>query len=143
METKQTQRGIEYDLEIVSFHNWNRTTTFEVLATVENGSEVFYIDVDNQGYHFVFDDYDEAALDFTEVEQWADATDISWAVGEIQKKCIMKSFDNKHYAYTVHTNDTFVITIMVFEKFLGSLSNVVETYHLTGLEQVNDFLSEN
>lgn len=140
MKTKQTQRGIEYDLEIVSFHNGNKTSTFEVLATVENCTKTFEIEVDNYGLPFTYDDADEAELDLTEVEQWADSTEISWAVSEIQKKCIIKSVDNKYYAYTVYTNDTFVITIMVFEKVVGHIGNVVEAYNLKGLEQVNDWL---
>lgn len=143
MKTKQTQRGIEYDLEIVSFHNGNKTTTFEVLATVENGSKSFEIEEEHHGNPFTYDDVNEAELDLTEVEQWADATEISWAVSEIQKKCIMKSVDNKYYAYTVYTNDTFTVSVMVFEKVVGHIGNVVEAYNLKGLEQVNEFLNSN
>lgn len=139
----KTKRNIEYDLEIVSFHNGNKTTTFEVLATVENGSETFEIEVEHHGQPFTQDDVNEAELDLTEVEQWADATEISWAVSAIQYYCVMKSVDNKYYAYTVYTNDTFTISVMVFEKVVVHIGNVVESYNLKGLEQVNEFLNNN
>ena len=140
MKTKQTQRGIEYDLEIVSFHNGNKTTTFEVLATVENGSETFEIEVEHYGHPFTYDDVNEAELDLTEVEQWADDTEISFLVSEIQKTCINKSTVNKYYAYTVYTNDTFTVSVMVFEKVLGHIGNVLESVNLKGVSQVNDWL---
>ena len=143
MKTKKTQRGIEYDLEIVSFHNGNKVTEFEVLVTVENGTKTFLIEVENHGHPFTYDDADEAELDLTEVEQWADATEISWAVSAIQEKCIIKSVDNKYYAYTVYTNDTFTVSVMVFEKVVGHIGSVVESYNLKGLEQVNEFLNRN
>lgn len=143
MKTKQTQRGIEYDLDVVSFYNEPRTTSIYVLATVENGQEEFLFEIENHGEKMTADEVDEVDIEMEEIEKWADATEIGWATSEIQKWCIDKTTEDKYWSFSVYTNNNFIISVFAMSKSNGCIGGVVEDHTMIGIEEVNDFLNCN
>lgn len=143
MKTKQTQRGIEYDLEVVSFRNNPRTTEIYVLATVENGQEEFLFEFENHGEKPTADEIDEVDIEMEEIDKWADATEIGWATSAIQKWCIDKTNEDVYWSFSVYTNDNFMISVFAMRKSNGCIGGVVEDHTMIGIEEVNDFLNQN
>ena len=129
----KTKRGIEYDLEVYSFDG--KFVCLEV--TCENGTTEIYHAVTRQEYDTYNETYniDYLNLNFDEIERWVDATEISWAVSEVTKVCLMKGYS----ACNISTNNEgFKISLLQCDNDV-----IVTLIDLTSIEQVNDWLCMN
>src|SRR5690606_37132123 len=96
---KQTLLNIGYDLEVLSFSNYSKTTHVELLVTCEERSESFCIEIKNYGESF--DDITPDMIEDSELleaEQWVNETVIGSIAPEAAKTCVRLSSREFYYS---------------------------------------------
>lgn len=142
----ETKRNIGYDLEAISYHNGNTTTTIEVLATCEEGSKTFYLDFCNKHLKCNDDNINDFIddADLTEIETWVDETTIGYLSSELQKWCIRKTETGKYYSFSMFTFNTVSCVVNGMESDRLCLNGkTFFSNHLVGEEQIKEFLRLN
>lgn len=140
-----TKRNIAYTLEVNSFHNFNTVSTLEVTAITEEGGKDFTLTLDNSTGEINEYNVNEFLndADLTEVEEWVDATVISYLSSELQKWCIRNAELGKYYSFYIYTFNACNAVVNGLEcdrlnfngkSFLGE--------QLTGVEQIKQFLNK-
>lgn len=142
----ETKRNIGYDLEAISYHNGNTTTTIEVLVTCEEGDKTFYLEFCNKYLKCNDDNIQEFIndADLTEIENWVDETTIGYLTSEVQKWCIRNSELGQYYSFSVNTFNNCMISVVGMESDrLGVIGKTFFTATLVGEEQIKEFLRLN
>ena len=137
----KTNRGIEYDLEIIESGNKSIT----VMAICEDGSKEFTF---NYPYEFdrhmteavENDDFDYLIDDFSEIERFVDATTLQFIAGEIAKLCVNKSNDLEHWSFSISTLGSIKVTIMQSSLHGDGCLSVLEKYYAEGQDSINDLI---
>lgn len=144
MKTITTKRGIEVDVYINSFHNFNTTTTLEVTAVVENGEKDFTLELSNQygncNVENIEDFFNDADTSLLEV--WADAIELAFLSGELQKWCVLQAEIGKYYSFSMFTFNAVNVVINGIESDRLAI-NGKQFYHeqLSGVKQIKEFLN--
>lgn len=137
----KTNRGIEYDLEIIESGNKSIT----VMAICEDGSKEFTF---NYPYEFdrhmteavENDDFDYLIDDYSEIEKFVDATTLQFIAGEIAKLCVNKSNNSEHWSFSISTLGAIKVTIIQSAVFGGGIMQVLEKYYAEGQDAINDLI---
>lgn len=140
---KQTLLNIGYDLEVLQFSNHSKTTDVEIMVTCEEGSESFWIEINNYGEPF-FDitpnDIEDSEL--LEAEQWVNETVIGYIASEAAKTCVRLSSREFYYSFSIGTINDLQLTVICFEKqgdYIGKLNG---SWSVSGEEQSRELLNK-
>lgn len=136
MKTYKTLRGIEFDLEVLSYSR----DIVHVLATCEEGSNDFDVKLPCNYY----DEYDGWVdeCDMTEVYQWVDEATASFIAGEAARLCLRNSINNEYHSFNLNTISRFSIEITSMEFENQVIGHVIDHRTAYGEEKIKELLNE-
>lgn len=103
MKTFKTNKGIEFDVEVISIFNGNSESTIEILATCQTGYKSFDISIKNYGESIqVFPESEIEESDLSDVFKWVDSETIAYLSSELAKACVIRSNEQFYYQFNAH-----------------------------------------
>lgn len=117
MKTFKTNKGIEFDVEVISIFNGSKESTIEILATCQTGYKSFNIDIKNYGESIqVFSESEIEESDLSEVFKWVDSETIAYLSSELAKACVIRSNEQFYYQFNIYYTSNISASVTKMTK---------------------------